>query len=127
MIAEQEVAEEINALSSMDTLALRRMAQEDLYFMAKGILGYPDVNIDTHGEFCRFFDSEPKLRRLGLMPRSHLKSTIATIADSIRIVVDNPEHERVLISSETCDAGTSLLEGAEGTLGERTSPSATLS
>lgn len=114
MLVDQEVAEEINALSSTDTTSLRRMAQEDLYFMAKGVLGYPDVNLATHGEFCRFFDSEPKLRRLGLMPRSHLKSTIATIADGIRIVVKNPEHERVLIASETATQAEAFLKEIKG-------------
>lgn len=114
IISEAEVGEEIDALSATDVAALRRQAQEDLFFLAKGVLGYPDVNKDTHGGFCNFFDTEPKLRRLGLMPRSHLKSTLANIADSIRIVIKNPEHERVLIASETATQAEAFLKEIKG-------------
>lgn len=82
--------------------------------MAKGVLGYPDVNVETHGGFCQFFDSEVRLRRLGLMPRGHLKSTLATIADGIRLVAKNPEHERILIASETATQAESFLKEIKG-------------
>lgn len=113
-LTENEVAEEIAGSSSVNRDQLRRLAQEDLFVMAKGVLGYPDVNRGTHKAYCDFMVSAPFKRRLGLMPRSHLKSTIGTIADAIRIVVKNPEHERILIASETATQAEAFLRELKG-------------
>lgn len=111
-----EVAEELESLDSSTFQALRLHAQNDLYTLSKGILGYPDVNPGTHGRFCRFFDSplydaEGKLLRfrLGLMPRGHLKSTIATVSDSIRVVLQDPENAKVLIANEVATLAQGFL------------------
>jgi hypothetical protein len=109
-----EVAEEIAGSSSVDRANLRRLAQNDLFILAKGVLGYPDVNRDTHKAFCDFLVDCPKQRRLSLMPRSHLKSTLATITDSIRLVIKNPEHERILIASETATQAEAFLKEIKG-------------
>lgn len=100
MLAEEQL-EEVSALDSESIVKIRKLAENDLYFLCKGVLHYPDVNKLTHQEFCRFIVGHPSLRKLFLMPRAHLKSTIATIGDSIRRVLARPEHERILITSET--------------------------
>lgn len=97
---ENEVQEELKALDSDTVAHLKLRARKQLYFMAKGVMRYRDVNQDTHGAFCRFFQDESRQRRLGLMPRGHLKSSIATEADSVRIAVDDPENTRILIVNE---------------------------
>lgn len=88
---------------------LRDCARNDLYILCKGILGYQDVNVDTHGAFCRFMQGNEKKRRLGLMPRGHLKSTIATIGDSVRLGLKNPEEARILIAGETATNAEKFL------------------
>lgn len=98
--SEQELHEELKGLDSTTMRHMRERAQKQLYFMAKGVMRYRDVNQRTHGDFCRFFQSEERDRRLGLMPRGHLKSSIATEADSVRIAVDDPEETRILIVNE---------------------------
>jgi hypothetical protein len=95
---------------------LREAGKNDLYVLAKGILGYPDINKATHGAYCRFIQTPPdgKLRSLGLMPRGHLKSTIATIADSIRVVLQDPDHARVLVANETSTLAKKFVSEIKG-------------
>jgi hypothetical protein len=111
---EPEIMEEVKALPSDQREFMRDVAKNDLYILSKGILGYKDINPDTHGGFCRFVESEIKLRRMGLMPRTHLKSTIATIADSIRLVLRDPDEARILIAGETSTQAEKFLAELKG-------------
>jgi hypothetical protein len=115
--AAPELMEEVKALPSDQRTYLREVSKSDLYTLSKGILGYKDLNPETHGAFCRFIEGEKKLRRLALMPRAHLKSTIATISDSIRLVLLDPDETRLLIAGEL-NSGREVPIGAERTLGE---------
>lgn len=112
--SEAEILEEVEGLSGKDLEELKLAAQKDLYVMSVGVLGFKDVNPATHGGFCRFVQASPRLRRLGLMPRAHLKSTIATVADSIRLGVDAPDETRVLIASETITLAEKFLGQIRG-------------
>ncbi len=112
--SEEEFHEEVSALSGPHRDMLREKAKTDLYFLAKGILGYPDVNPWTHAAFCRFIESEGKLRRAALMPRGHLKSTLATISDSIRIALNDPDGTRLLIAGETSTTAEKFLSELKG-------------
>lgn len=113
-LREEEMMEELKGLSSTDRERLRETAKTDLYFLAKGVLGYPDVNPNTHMDLCTFAVSAPKRRRLMLMPRGHLKSTLITISDSIRVVIEAPEFARILITSETMTQAISFLREIKG-------------
>jgi phage terminase large subunit-like protein len=97
---ENELIEEVEGMSSQKIEHLRRVACENLYFMAKGVLGHKDVNPGTHGAFCRFFEDDSWFRRMGLMPRLHLKTTIATESDSIRLACKTGGEARILIANE---------------------------
>lgn len=114
LLSPPELVEEVSSLSSEDVAWVRRNAQNDLYFLALGVLGYKDVNPATHGAFCRFFQGELRRRRLGLMPRTHLKSTLATIADSLRLGLLNPDDTRVLIAGETATTAELFLKEIKG-------------
>jgi hypothetical protein len=110
----EEVVEEVTALAGDQRDFLRDTARNDLYTLSKGILGYKDINPATHGAFCRFVQSEIKRRRLELMPRTHLKTTIATVADSIRIVLKDPDETRLLIAGETATTAEKILSEIKG-------------
>jgi hypothetical protein len=114
LATEQEVLEEVAAVGESERDTLRNMARNDLYFLCKGVLKYKDVNPETHGAFCRFVQQQSKRRRLGLMPRGHLKSTIGTIADSLRLGIQNPDEARVLIVGETAETAQKFLEETKG-------------
>lgn len=96
-----EINEEISAIPETERQKLRKIAQNDLFVLSKGILGYPDVTAQAHGIMCQFIQAHPSLRRMVLMPRAHLKSTIGAVAHSIQLVIGNPEYERILLVSET--------------------------
>jgi hypothetical protein len=110
----EEVVEEVTALAGDQREFLRDVARNDLYTLTKGILGYQDVNPETHGAFCRYIQDEEKRRRLGLMPRSHLKTTIATVADPIRLVLKEPDETRLLIAGETATTAEKILSEVKG-------------
>lgn len=114
-LSQRDVEDHVETLGSDEREHLREVAKHDLYVLSKGILGYPDVNPNTHGAFCRFMVSgQGKARRLALMPRGHLKSTIATIADSIRLVLLDPDFARILIANETATTANKFLAEIKG-------------
>lgn len=113
-ISTAEVIEEVVSLPSDQIEFLRAEVKTSLYTLSKGVLGYQDINPNTHAAFCRFFDEEKKRRRLGLMPRTHLKTTIACIADSIKIILKDPDEARVLIAGETSTTAEKILSEIQG-------------
>lgn len=113
-LLEAELQEEVGGLGGDDREHLRQLARKDLYFLSKGVLGYKDVEPGAHGGFCRFIQESPKRRRLGLMPRAHLKSTLGTVADSVRLALDNPDDARILIAGETSTLAEKFLSEIKG-------------
>lgn len=114
LLSEQELVEEVQGLSPTDLDFLRRSAKNDLFVFAKGVLRYQDITPECHGAFCRFIQNRPEKRRLGLMPRAHLKSTIGTIADSARLGILDPNETRILIASETATQAEAFLSEIKG-------------
>ena len=95
-----ELLEEVRAMPGSVREGLRNKARHDRYFLAKGILGYKDVNPYTHGPLCRALEDKTRQRRMFLMHRGSLKTTIATITDSIGDALADPEETRILIVNE---------------------------
>ena len=104
-----ELMEEVRGMSGTQIEGLRRRAQTDRYFLARGVLGYRDVNPYTHGPMCRFIEDRSKNRRMGLAPRGHLKSTLWTVTDSIGLSLENPDEARILIVNEIEENSTGFL------------------
>lgn len=95
--------------SGLDAATLRSLREEgknNLFFFAKGILGYGDMTKRVHQEFCEWMQGDQK-RALGLMPRGHFKTTIE-MADIIRRLLINPE-ERILLCSESAENAEYML------------------
>lgn len=87
-------------LSQADFEHIQSLGLRDLFFFTRGILGYQDVNPRVHRDLCSFITDDSSLRRLVLMPRSHFKTTVATIGDSIRLIAQNP-NIRILFGNES--------------------------
>ena len=105
----EERREELLTLTESEKDFLRDSGRSSLYILSKGILGYPDITPLAHLEFCDRVVNQPKKRRLWLLPRAHLKSTIKTVADSMRVVLREPEYVRILIASETATQAQKFL------------------
>lgn len=69
-----------------------------LYATCKILLGMKDVNPETHGDMLKALESETK-RKLMVMPRGTLKSSIGVVGYSIWLLLRNP-NLRILIDSE---------------------------
>lgn len=95
-----ELMEEVAGFSEAQREALRDRSRHDRYFLAKGILGYTDVNPYTHGPLCRALEDTSRKRRMFLKPRGHLKTTLCTVTDEIGDALTDPEEYRGLILNE---------------------------
>lgn len=95
-----ELMETLGGMSSSQHNALREKAKTDRFFLANGVLGYTDVSAYTHGPLCRALEDRSKRRRMFLMHRGSLKTTLATITDSVGDALENPDHCRILILNE---------------------------
>lgn len=101
--------------------ALRYRAKTDLYFLAKDILGYEDLNERVHRPVCAFFvQKKPGLsiaeqdtvkERLLLDPRGHFKTTL-DIADIVQWILVFP-NIRILIMSGKSDIAELMLKSAK--------------
>lgn len=105
-----EQAEQVEDLNSTQIEHLRRLAQTDLFFLAKTVLGYTQVDAGAHAALCNFIVEEPSDRRMVLMPRGFLKSTICTISDSVRLAISNPNEARILIANEVEENAIGFLK-----------------
>lgn len=82
---------------------LRSMARQSTYFMGKAILGFVDMTSRLHRDMCEWIDRErkPGERHLhGIVPRDHLKTSVWTIAHTIKLITQNP-NVRILLANET--------------------------
>jgi len=86
---------------------LRLQAQRSTYFMAKAVIGFHDLTPELHGEMCRWIEG-PSTRKLGLVPRDHLKTSVWTIADSVRLIAAD-SNIRLLIANETATNASHFL------------------
>lgn len=92
--------EEVKGMPERVRDSLREKCKHDRYFLARGILGYIDVNPYTHGPMCRALEDRSFKRRMCLSPRGHLKSTLFTITDMVGDALTDPEEFRGLIINE---------------------------
>lgn len=95
---------------------LAEMGRQDLYFLITNILGYDKLTPRAHAHLCKFtqdpplYNKKPILRRMIQMPRSHFKTTICTIGDSIQEVINDPNIRILLVASSAMNAERFLKE-----------------
>ncbi len=104
-----EVKEEIKGADETLKQSLRRRACEDRYFLAAGVLGYQDVNPYTHGPLIRGLEDKSLKRRMFLMHRGSLKSTLGTVTDSVGESLTDADHYRGLIVNEVEENAVGFL------------------
>lgn len=105
----EEAVEEMQSLGSEQIKLVQDRAKNDTYFLAKGVLGYQDVNIRTHGPMCRYLDTDTKIRRMLLYPRGTLKTTVGTITQNIKDAITDPDGTRNCIFNEIEDNSIKIL------------------
>lgn len=83
---------------------LAEMGRGNLYFFAKGILGYKDMTERCHGPLAAFADNHPAQFKMMLIPRDHFKTSLITIAGGLQRVVKNPESRQLLANESSTNA-----------------------
>jgi len=74
-----------------ETKFFREVCQRDSYFLGKEVLGYKDMNFRLHFPLCVLVSEQRVLKKLLLLPRKHLKTTLATITGSIQDMLRDPD------------------------------------
>lgn len=85
--AQEQAKKEQQSLDEDEIKDLRILAKQNSMFLATAVLGYKKLTVKFHGHYCKWLDKTAQseiLYRLTLLARSHFKSTIKTITDSIQ-------------------------------------------
>lgn len=79
-------------------IAIANEYKKDLYKFSRYLLGFQDVNKQTHGSIISALESDTT-RKLICVPRGCLKSSIACVAYPIWLLINNPDL-RIILNSE---------------------------
>lgn len=94
------IEEQVNQLDSESlNHVIKELALNDLFFLAKYLLGYKDLTKRTHGEICEVLQDQKVKRKLIVCPRGSFKSSLGVVAFSIFRAIQNP-NIRILVDSE---------------------------
>lgn len=113
-----DIAERIRLLKPQDQhKAIKQIKQElfsrDLFALCH-YLGFKDVTWSTHGEIITILEF-PGLRKMIVVPRGSLKSTIACVAYPIQRLLQDFNH-RILIDSELYTNSKNFIREIKGHL-----------
>ena len=93
----------------------RALCRKSLFFLCKAVLGFHDITMRTHWDYCMFIQDLEVKRTLDLMPRGTFKTSIGTHGFSIWLLINNPNY-RILISNQTMDNAERFVEEIEAHL-----------
>lgn len=79
---------------------IAKKGRDDLYYLAKNILGYDRMRDKPHKELSDFLKNSKRRTKLILMPRGSFKSSVVTVGYTIQSLIQDP-NKTILISSET--------------------------
>lgn len=74
-------------------------AKKSLGALARDLIGYKDINKRTHGTILKLLSNDEAKRKLIVIPRGCLKSSLACVAYPIWLLIRNP-NLRILLDSE---------------------------
>jgi len=105
------------ALSSTELRILRHKSETDLKFLCKNILGMSAWEDSLHNNLTDFLES-PDDKKLILVPRGHLKSSIVTVGWTIQQILRDP-NKRILITNAVWDLARLFLREITGLLQDK--------
>lgn len=89
-----------NLPANLNLDLLRKRAEEDLYFFAKGVLGYDWLVPHIHGRVCADLQDPSTNRKMFVLPRGWLKTTVCSIAFPIWLSIKRP-NIRILLTQNS--------------------------
>lgn len=109
-IRDEAIAQYLHQKTTLDNL-IKSRGFEDLYIFNKYVLGVEQGKqklAPFHRELCNFVTDAKDKKKLMLLPRGHLKSTLVTIGYATQQITKNP-NTRVLILSATWQVAVDFL------------------
>src|SRR3990167_8314222 len=97
-----EAAEVHDALLRADVL-------EDFWEFSKEVIGWKDLYEPLHKPLCDFVQNNQDKKRMVLLPRGHLKSSVITIGYALWRIAQNPKI-RILIANATGPLAVTFLK-----------------
>lgn len=88
------------------------MGRNDLYFLAKEILGYRDMTEACHGMMAKWYSECRKLRRLLLVPRDCFKTSLFSLTGTTQRVIRDSNKTNLIVneSAENAQAMISVIK-----------------
>jgi len=87
---------------------LRKDVLEDFWSFSKEVIGWKDLYEPLHKPLCYFVQNNPNKKKLILLPRGHLKSSVITIGYALWRIAQNPKI-RILIANGTYPLAATFL------------------
>ena len=86
----------------------KRVVLNDFYEFSKEVLGWKDLHEPLHKPICDVMQNPKYRKKLLLIPRGHLKSTVVTVGYSLWKIARNPKI-RILIANATYEMAVTFL------------------
>jgi predicted phage terminase large subunit-like protein len=107
------LADQLIAARESQRRLLEVKGKEDLFIFNKYVLGMEKGKTSVplmpfHKKLCHFVTDNKNRKKLILMPRGHLKSTMITVGYSVQSIVNNP-NIRILLQSATWEMAVDFL------------------
>lgn len=107
------IIEQLEKQRELFNKLLYQKSKDDLYIFNKWVLGVGGGKNDVplgqfHKDLCHFITNDRKRKKIILMPRGHLKSTLITIGYSLFRIVNDP-NIRILILNATWQMAVDFL------------------
>jgi hypothetical protein len=93
---------------SISIKKVRQRCFDSLFYLAKNVLEFYDLRDDLHKEMADLIQDHDVKRKLILVPRGHYKSSLASIAYPLWLIIRNP-NIRILLSSSTATNAVHFL------------------
>jgi predicted phage terminase large subunit-like protein len=112
-VSKEDLIEKVTEEVAASLILAKPILENNLYKFNKYVLGVENGKDmlpmgKVHKEMCDFIDSNKMKKKLTLIPRGHLKSTVVTVGRTVQAICADPS-VRVLIANATYGNACSFL------------------
>lgn len=86
----------------------REICNRSFFLFNKYVMGWPDLSVPLHKEMCDFVQYSKKSKKLMLVARGHLKSSVITVSYCLWRIAKDPS-VRIFIGNATWNMAVSFL------------------
>jgi predicted phage terminase large subunit-like protein len=112
-VSKEDLIEKVNEEVATNLKLAKPVLENNLFKFNRFILGVEEGKDmlplgQVHREMCEFIDKNKRKKKLTLIPRGHLKSTVVTVGRTVQAICANP-NVRILIANATYSLSCSFL------------------